>query len=196
MQIRGDSVWSAPGARGGRGAQHRHSGRWRGAAEQSGRVSGLSLGRGPGWGWAAGGGRRAGVRTRGGPMRGTNICSSLPVSGFICSKPRWSMSGNLTSKGFSRSCSCSRSPSPQTPPSRGPCNKYPCPAVPGLASPPAATPGRGPHPAGLVHAAAARQARRRHRVGLGCCFRAAAGEATRAAPPRPRCRAGAAELTQ
>lgn len=58
---------------------------------------------------------------------------------------------------------------------------------------PSAPPARGPQP-GLAHAAAARQARRR--VGLGRRFRAAAGEATRAGPPRPRHRAGAAGPTQ
>ena len=51
------------------------------------------------------------------------------------------MSGNLTSKGFSKSCSCWRSPSPPTPPSREPCNKYP---FRGLAAARAACPARGP----------------------------------------------------
>lgn len=88
-------------------------------------------------------------------MCGTNICSSFPVSGFMCSKPRWSMSGNLTSKGFSRSCSCSRSPSLQTPQSRGPCNKYPCHAGPRASArrpsrpwPPARPRARGRSPPG------------------------------------------------
>lgn len=49
------------------------------------------------------------------------------------------MSGNLTSKGFSKSCSCWRSPSPPTPPSREPCNKYP---LRGLAAARAALPRR------------------------------------------------------